>query len=672
MDTLQEWKKIMIALPDKAFFPTVRNYLGEIQTPFHKPDLIEQLSNFLSKESSVERILSYIDENDAAILSACDLLEAAEPQALQLLLSDRFTFLELHHRLLNLEERLLIYRDGDTSIRLSPLFRERLKTHCISQAILFPSLPAPPKPELEPWPNDRLLAALLSFSEEYQGVLTKNDGKLRKKVIDDAGQRFPQLSPDRLLLFIRAMKLMGLDEKRNKSAISRLEELSASERAGLYQGAVAAAADGLERVSKKECVHLGEKALLFWKHLSPGRVYPENSLVKLFEAVSIKQGLNAHEAPRYPGLLEISGLLQKSDKGYRRSAPPPQGDSAGTVDPKRMIIIQPDYSITVGPELDFKLLVRLSAFLEIKRYDHYCHYELHRDSFHRGCITYGPRSLLDLLENHEIPLPQNISTTLSEWAEEFNSVTLTRGIILNIGEERRHLVEHSPETAPYLEAQPAPGVYILDPDKESQWRKALENAGIRPLPPVQGFSPEQAGGKEESAPWPKPRIAEEEGIQETTTQNRERLHPEQSSKALQQELSRLLEEKKLDKEDYEDLAARIEKKLILFPEQLIPGIGEKEKHEAKGLDYTGKVRLIERAISEGNALLELVERTRGGSPRRLLLKPQELRKTGTDLLLTGRKLPEEEHTTVTVRRISLVRKLKSSLFAPDQRDTRRR
>lgn len=105
---------------------------------------------------------------------------------------------------------------------------------------------------------------------------------------------------------------------------------------------------------------------------------------------------------------------------------------------------------------------------------------------------------------------------------------------------------------------------------------------------------------------------------------------------------------------------------------MIPGIGEKEKNEAKGLDYTGKVRLIERALSESNALLELVERTRGGSPRRVLMKPEDLRKTGTDLLLLGRSLPEEEMVTVTVRRISLVRKLKSSLYAPDLSDTANR
>jgi len=676
MSPLDEWKKIMISLPDKVFFPIVKNYLGKLETPFHKPALIESLAGFFAREETIERMLSLIDEEDALVLTAIKILDGPPPRILQKLLESRFSYLELQHLLLNLEERLLIYRDREEQIRTSPLFLEIIEKQIIDTELIFPSAPALPRPVPAPWPSDRLLSALIAFVVEHRGQILKQDGTLRKKILEDITVRFPGISRERFLLFLRASVILGCLKSDSQfilfpaeDKINAFAELERQERAILLQGAVALAADGEFHASIHECKAMGERAVQYVSVLDPERSYDSGALRALFLSVALKNGYSEEEPLRLPGLLTETGLLLPENSRWRRAA------SSQEELPREeglLLIVQPDFSITMHPGLPLDLMIRITAFLELKRFDLYTNYELNRTSFQRGCSRLPGISLATLLAEHCPMLPGNIMTILKNWENEFHNVTLTRGVILVVDEERRHLVEHNPEVAGFLHRRYAPGIYLLDPAQEQEWRKALEQAGITPLPPIMELSRDH---EEEETPFSFPRPKATTEIPRQQNYFHENGRPRNASgqgTRLVQKLERELKKNSFSGEELEELSARINKKLILFPEQLIPGIGEKEKNEAKGLDYTGKVRLIERALSESNALLELVERTRGGSPRRVLMKPEDLRKTGTDLLLLGRSLPEEEMVTVTVRRISLVRKLKSSLYAPDLSDTANR
>ena len=109
---------------------------------------------------------------------------------------------------------------------------------------------------------------------------------------------------------------------------------------------------------------------------------------------------------------------------------------------------------------------------------------------------------------------------------------------------------------------------------------------------------------------------------------------------------------------------RIDKKLILYPDQIQQGNIRNEKTEASGMDYIGKVRLIERALESKNELLEV---TFGNPIENLtiyLVKPVDFDKSQEDLLLNAISLPEEKKIQLIVRKMSKVKRLKSSLFAP--------
>ena len=87
-----------------------------------------------------------------------------------------------------------------------------------------------------------------------------------------------------------------------------------------------------------------------------------------------------------------------------------------------------------------------------------------------------------------------------------------------------------------------------------------------------------------------------------------------SGSAVSRNLIERLTSLSLPKEVAEEIRARIDKRIILFPEQIHAGMARQEKTEAGGLDYIGKVRLIEKAISSKKDLLEVIERTSKGSP----------------------------------------------------------
>ena len=88
MKPTEEWRKLFFDLSDQAFFDLVRNYLGDIHTPFNKHTLLNQLEHFLLNKSNLEQLLSMIDSSDAAILTAIDILGTVTVEQLYTLFSD--------------------------------------------------------------------------------------------------------------------------------------------------------------------------------------------------------------------------------------------------------------------------------------------------------------------------------------------------------------------------------------------------------------------------------------------------------------------------------------------------------------------------------------------------------------------------------------------------------
>lgn len=663
MTDQETWQRLLLTLPDTVFFDIMRNYLGKIRTPFHKPDLIKRLTAFILNAETQNRIIKCIDKRDARVLTALNFLDEPEPKQLFNLLTETEDPFTLHHHLMNLEYRLLILTDtsGTTPrIRSNPLLRERFRQEVFDLSTLFPSKPLETPVHHIPWLQDTLVTALLSFLGKDPEIL-KADGQMKKKPETELRQLFPQLFDKTNLgkkidLLMISLEHCGLIRKKGVNVNVLWDRQS------YYTGM-----SRMDRLCEIWCNILPgllgsnrntiEAFLIFIDILPSDRLFSRNALEKIMTAVLLKLNSLSPAPKTFIDVCIALEILYETDENFSRTDslffPENENDS----DPA--FVIQQNLHITVKPEISFEKVLAIARGADLLRYDIYSEYEFTKASFFRFLQTADPgRSLIEILETPQMRIPSPAATLMCEWEREFNKVKLYDGIIVTVDESLRHLVEHTAQIQKLIQAVIAPGVYLFSRDDYSGWREALAEAGIEHLPI----------------------LSQPESHQENDNmvQNKETFHPSTirldftkstpsrtGVNRLQDALKQSLNDLILPEEQREELTARIEKRFILFPDQLQADLGQVSKrNEAKGIDYMGKVRLIEQALASARDILEVIERSSTGEPKKYILSPVRLDRTDDHLILTGKKLPEGDAIELQVRKLSLVRKLESVLFNP--------
>jgi hypothetical protein len=130
----------------------------------------------------------------------------------------------------------------------------------------------------------------------------------------------------------------------------------------------------------------------------------------------------------------------------------------------------------------------------------------------------------------------------------------------------------------------------------------------------------------------------------------------------------------------EELAARIERRLIINESQLHDAVIKQEKLEARNLDYPGKAVIAKQALTH-KSLLEIVTPAPRGGEKRVFGIPTALEKNGGETILVLRpvsRLPGDnagqpaaagsgnqdnaDLLKIPLGKISLIRRIKQSLF----------
>ncbi len=666
MNPPAHWKSTLITLPDSVFFDLMRNYLGELKTPFNKHRLVQELSAFLSRRETVERIIALIDEEDARLLTAVHLMEKPKPEDLLAFFEGDWSYLDLHRRLLNLEERLLVYRDRETGVlALNPILEDDVVARRVSESLVLPHTEVADQKAPLPWLNDALAGAVLAFLFRNPDLL-KADGSLRKKAAADLSRRFPVLmdyegSAKRFHLLLNAFRTLELVSTPGGTCvptIGRWRELAAmrpEERRLLLWGAATAGSleDARRRASVVACL---------LSSLPTRRAYPESAMQKLAVLCDRRGALDVSGGPAefVDSLLSLDILVRVDAENTARNPHATETPVPGA-DDEPVVVVQPSFAITVKGWISLSDAIDLAHIADVVRHDLYPHFELSKESYMRGLSTgmteERVREILEALCGRR--LPQNVAFSLATWEREYRSIGFYEGTVMVVSEDRRHLVDHSEELQQLVRRVLAPGIYLLDPRDEALWRSALQRAGVDPVPDVQRPSREVPPAEHLWAPIRAPEIADSAvpggGADEPPAPL--------DGEAVVAELQSHLEELSLPRDQREELAQRIGKRLILFPDQLGPGITRQEKTEAKGLDFLGKVRLIEQALGSQSDLLEIIERTADGEPRRTLVRPVRLERNGNTLTLVAETQPDGTEERVNVSKVVLLRKLKGSIFA---------
>lgn len=208
-----QWRECLTRLPDNLFFELIRMYLGEIKTPYNKQNLIERLGAFLHKEQVQQNILLLLSPVDCQLLSAIFYLENSTHRLLARFFADTFSSLQLQENLMNLEERLLIFRNTsnllpkeEPAFCLNPILEQVLQQR-IHPSLLLP-LPQDFQNQVETKPlpqlSANLLAAFFSFAKEYPD-LCRQDGTLKKRAKQRLSQIFPFTFTENLTEFFQTL-----------------------------------------------------------------------------------------------------------------------------------------------------------------------------------------------------------------------------------------------------------------------------------------------------------------------------------------------------------------------------------------------------------------------------------------------------------------------------------
>ncbi|NLJ10467.1 MAG: hypothetical protein GX438_09030 [Treponema sp.] len=748
--TIEHWKTALMQLPEGPFFDILRSYLGDIKTPFNKQRLVDDLAAFLSRQEIQRRIAALLDTVDRRCICAVALLHSGTLQDLAAFFAGEFSFGDLYGIILNLEERLIIYKtmeDGRPRLNLNPVLRPVLAPLLEDTSILFPAQPFDGANSEIPVPMELTLGALLTWLFNA-GQAFKADGSLKKKSQEELESLFAPVGGTEVALgLIHALEYLGLihieegiphvdrDRLAHYAALESLERLEF----------LAAALIGVELELDSGTRRLSRERLHSWSRLihrillpmQEGWAYDEASLRRFWlveEGRPVeKRRFGDRDVASHSGLahcpgvnpleffralrtaMERSGLIVGTEKGYLRNRLPKEKNPP-------FIVCDASFSIIVYPEIPFSHVCTLARLCQLREMGQILKLELTQEGFVRA-LDQGFRTedICGFLEQLSAkPLSQHLAWSLEEWTRRYHSATLYKGLVLVLAPERRYIVE-LPMVKDFIERELAPGVYLLQGVDEAQLSEVLERAGLdtlaRPEPsrlskdlsshlqsspnsiltranPFQRSSG-KAWTDDESPGFYKgssnttiltnsvgpaspvgatsptgpaspvgatsPRGSADLAGASIPAGTPGNADPADYAKHLLAELHEKLEAKPFTKEQKDELSARIDRRLILDERQLVAAAVRYEKLEARGLDYVGKVRLVEQALSLG-ALVEVFWRGAKGEANRSILRPIALEKSGTELMIRGESYPEGEALSLPIGKISLLRRLKRSIF----------
>jgi hypothetical protein len=656
MDPFQEiWKNSLLALPDRNFFDLVRNYLGRAETPYNKQKMIKGLEQFLAKPEVQERIASLVTPPEAAILSVVHFRQGASLEELASAFRDRYRPREFDAILRNLRERLLVFtvRDGgELKYMITPALKRILGDRVLHPLNIVSSHPVTePAVERMYWLTDSFFMAFCSFCIHSEAELTP-ERSLRKRDINRfrdlfAGHLFYRDEKEILDLCLNAVLSSGVLRFEGGHFVPHLPSMRALAEltpVTRFYYLAACAATGLSALPAEEIYRM-VRAL--HEGLPADREFPPESLIRILPLLSGSVPTVRHSVLTYliDNFAALGIFLPGGGEGtFRRNTMPVELSPHGS-----LLTVMGNMEITVRPEIPF--YPEIPLFLSLEQYDLYSRYGLNRDAVIRGLETGLETPVLAqvLTSVSGLEIPRAVELSLAEWERERNSLRLYRGVLMVVDKERLPVLEGTGILNPYVKLNPAPGVYLLDEFERESWGRVLVQAGFRvpdrlidfkmasPSPlmlpeiTVLGFGDQNGNGNE---PLP---VYDRKKLEET------------------------LQVKGLKPEQQEVLRERLDRKILFLPSQVTAESLRQEPMTARGIDYQGKINLVEAAISAGDILeVELADSDYNVHTEQIY--PVKLDKEEGEWHVRGETRPAEEPFESRVSKLASVKRVRVALI----------
>ncbi|TFG81508.1 MAG: hypothetical protein E4H20_09675 [Spirochaetales bacterium] len=254
------------------------------------------------------------------------------------------------------------------------------------------------------------------------------------------------------------------------------------------------------------------------------------------------------------------------------------------------------------------------------------------------------------------PLPQSVRFSLDSWEAAGLSVRLRSGIVVALDGHHAAVLEHTPRAHGLIREKLAEGVYLLHAANLKDAEKALNGLGIRA--DVRGLR--EAGP---AVAWTEAELASAPSIMSFIPQPMV-ISPgtailESRRPGIIAAMLARLYTLDLTVDAKAAMADRIRAGYILSEDQLISADPPPDASVASGLDYPGKVRLLERALREcAGVEMDCLD---GDNRYRITGWPREIQRNpeGLSVVIQG---VNTEARSIPVRAVSKVRLIQTDLF----------
>ncbi len=686
--TVEVWKESISSLADSKFFELMRLYLGEIETPYNKQRLIEQLAGFVKNPANSQNMITLLDEYDIKLLTAIAFIPNATQETLIQFFAAEYTMADIFSQLSNLIVRLLVFEQKDLYsskkfLRINPIIWEKLEPFIKLENIISPIELA--KTNIDDVFNisPDFLAAFISFVNT-KGCSCKADGVFKKNTLARVQTIFAghEKTIQLILTAFINLNLVREGEKSYQIDYERFEIFAKLEESQQYALLCAASCSRFSREGlKKEAqllldtlTSIGERGFRLSSLIRLGFLAQNQTdggttgssrsrFSRMLEAARQENEASVDMDPEQAGsLLERMldsavefGLLQKTgwDKeGYEVFECSKIFKPAGTA--KNVLNIDSTFTVSLMPGLSLKKLLPLTQFLQIKSYGVVTEYEISKQSvsaaFDRGWTV---EKLCEELEKYtSYELPQNLKVCINEWFESYSSAMIYKGYILKVAKKNISLVENAPAIKSHIKEKLAEGIYLLNIPLESDIDSFIENSGLDFMGKVK--DPFVASEKIAF-----PTLQTGRSISAVALQQGQEPPNFAAAGHLLSSLKAELKKMDLNKNQRESLENRIHNRLILTKEQLATTCIRSEILEAEGMDFGGKLHLFEAGLKE-NDMMEITMPSFDDENQyfKVIGRTLGITKQTGDAVVRFQVYPGGEITNFVVSRITYLRRLR--------------
>lgn len=703
------WQEAISSLPDKQFFNIMRLYLGEIKTPYNKQRLTQQLAAFIRREENLTSLLTLIDRFDVTILTAISLIPNATQQTLIEFFRSEYSITDLYAEIINLTERLLIYTEkspdsGKDFIRINPLIRENLLPY-LDNKLIFPEytvLHFSNEDISEISPN--LLAAFITYIR-IRGISCKSDGTIKKNDKNRLAEIFPG-KENFLQLLMNAFVNLSLvyeneEAKGYKLDLLRVKKFAELSEIQQYAFLCAAAVsrfskDGLKKEAQLliDCLtsipengfsraSILKLAFLLGTYTEDGNALARKSrFSKILEAARQEAGAepeqNAELLDRMIDCAVEFGLLQKIGKNEDDldlfKSTDRLANQTGVVSSSltndsllngqtqkpevlpKVLNIDSTFTVTLMPGLPLKKLLPLTDFLLVKKCGVVTEFEITKfsvsEAFDKGL---NPEIIFERIEQYcYYQIPQNLKINITEWYNSYSAAQLYYGYVLKVKENNITFVENNPNIKPYIKEKLAEGIYLLNLPAGSSIDDFITASSLDFMGSIKSSLT-----KSEFSTFPLLRNGHKPAVLERSDKANIKTTSIPEADKIIKSLKTCLKNLDMDEQVKESLAHRITSRLILSENQLKTAAVRTEILEADGMDFSGKVHLIEAAVKDEDMMeLQLPTADGKGNFFTIVGHPLGISKQPGEAVMRFEVEPTKEIENFLVSRITHIRRLR--------------